>query len=251
MRKKYIIGNWKMHKTTRDAKTFVVDLETSVPQTYFEKYVIGVCPSFLALNAAKKSASKLLICAQDVHYETKGAYTGEVSYLMLKELGINTSLVGHSERRIYFNETNASCNLKLKILFENKMMAIYCVGETLKEYEENKTKEIITKQIEEGLKDIQEEDLEYLVIAYEPVWSIGSGKSASSEIAKEVNILIREVLTSLYNSELSKRVSILYGGSVNKNNVNEYLGCEEIDGVLVGGASLEVESFMTLITNLK
>jgi triosephosphate isomerase len=166
---------------------------------------------------------------------------------MLKELGVSWSLVGHSERRTYFNETNESCNLKVLALLENNMTPLYCVGETLQEFEKGVTKEVIKAQIEVGLKGVK--DVKEVVIAYEPVWSIGTGKNASKEIAEDICAYIRELLRAKYGGD-ADLVRILYGGSVKPNNIKEYMAMPNIDGALVGGASLSVESYAELINNM-
>ena len=168
---------------------------------------------------------------------------------MLKEVGIDWCLVGHSERRMYQGETNELCNKKIHALVNNEMTCVYCVGETLEQYEQGITKDVVKNQVVEGLKDVQAERLKYLVIAYEPVWSIGTGKNASKEIAEDVCKFIRDTLCELYNSEVAESISILYGGSVKPNNIHEYMTMADIDGALVGGASLKTDSFKELIEN--
>ncbi|HQB97124.1 MAG TPA: triose-phosphate isomerase, partial [Bacilli bacterium] len=208
---------------------------------------IGVTPPYLSLQTLLNINPKLIIGAQNVHHLEKGAYTGEISIPMLKELGVSWSLVGHSERRTYFNETNESCNLKVLALLENNMTPLYCVGETLQEFEKGVTKEVIKAQIEVGLKGVK--DVKEVVIAYEPVWSIGTGKNASKEIAEDICAYIRELLRAKYGGD-ADLVRILYGGSVKPNNIKEYMAMPNIDGALVGGASLSVESYAELINNM-
>ena len=191
----------------------------------------------------------MIVAAQNVHYLDHGAYTGEVSIPMLKELGVTWSLIGHSERRTYDNETNEKCNLKIKALIANEMAAVYCVGETLQEFEAGKTKEVVGRQVREGLKDLSKEDAKHVVLAYEPVWSIGTGKNASTEIAVDVCKFIRDVYREMFG-EVADEVLILYGGSVKPENIKAYLSCEDVDGALVGGASLKIDSFEALLTNI-
>ncbi len=251
MKKTYVIGNWKMNKTIEEAITFVHTIDPMIP-TYQQKgIIIGICPSFLALKDVVKNNKNLLVAAQNCHYKTNGAYTGEVSIPMLQEIGIRACLVGHSERRLYNHETNESCQQKLQQLLLNKMQPIYCVGETLTQYEMHQTKQVIKEQIVQGLKDLAPQDVRGLIIAYEPVWSIGTGKNASSQIAQDICAYIRQLIKDLYDSSVSQEVVILYGGSVKVENVREYMQCIDVNGVLVGGASLQVDSFLQLIERIE
>ena len=177
-------------------------------------------------------------------------FTGEVSVPMLVDLGVKYCLVGHSERRQYFAETNETCNKKLLKLCANKIVPIYCVGETLAEYEAGTTKDVIKEQLVVGLANVAAEDVATMVIAYEPVWSIGTGKNASSAIAQDICGFVRETVASLYGSEVADKVLVQYGGSVKPNNIKEYLNQKDIDGALVGGASLQVASYIEMIKNL-
>ena len=187
--------------------------------------------------------------AQNCHYKESGAYTGEVSIPMLKEMKINWVILGHSERRAYDNETSEKCNLKIKALLANGMTPLYCVGETLDEFEAGRTKEVVGEQVRKGLEGLSEEDGKKLVIAYEPVWSIGTGKNASTEIAQDVCGYIRELLRELFG-KVAEEIRVLYGGSVKPENIKAYLSCPDIDGGLVGGASLKKESYEGLLTNI-
>jgi len=247
MRKKIIIGNWKMNKNVTEAKEFAEAFVNFADSLDKNKVIVGVAPTFLCLETMAKYSEHFVVSSQNAYNLVSGAYTGEVSATMLKDTGINWAIIGHSERRGYFHETNQDCNLKLKELLRLEMNAIYCVGETLDQYEANKTKEVIKTQVLEGLEDI--EDPCNIVIAYEPVWSIGTGKSASKEIAEDICGFIRETLADKYGIEVAEKVLIQYGGSVKPENVKEYLSEKDIDGVLVGGASLKVDSFTTLINN--
>ena len=250
MRKKVLIGNWKMNLLNSDTKKFINDVNSEVKIANSKNIIVGIAPTFLSLATATSMNSDLLICAQNVNEHDSGAFTGEISIAMLQEIKVNYSLVGHSERRQYYNETNASCNAKIKKLFSNQMIPVYCVGETLNEYETLKTKDVVKTQLIEGLKDVSAQDVSKIIIAYEPVWSIGTGKNASVEIAEDVCKFIREVIESLYNKEVAEQVIIQYGGSVKPNNIAEYLKQTDIDGALVGGASLKAESFLEMIKNL-
>jgi len=239
-----------MNKLCSEAKEFAL---ASVPFAALAKknnIDIGVCPTYLSLATVKENASKdMIVAAQNVHFKESGAYTGEVSIPMLKELGIDWVLIGHSERRTYDNETNEKCNLKIKALIANDMVPLYCVGETLEQFEAGKTKEVVGEQVRVGLQDLTAEQVKDLVVAYEPVWSIGTGKNASSQIAQDICSFIREELRSLFG-EVADEIRILYGGSVKPVNVKEYLSCPDVDGALVGGASLKIESFEELVTNI-
>ena len=250
MRRKLLVGNWKMNKLASEAKEFAL---ASVPFAALAKknnIDIGVCPTYLSLSVVKENASKdMIVAAQNVHFKESGAFTGEVSIPMLKEFGIDWVLIGHSERRTYDNETNEKCNLKIKALIANTMVPLYCVGETLAEFEAGKTKDVVGAQVREGLADLTKEDVKDLVIAYEPVWSIGTGKNASSQIAQDICSFIRDELRKLFG-EVADEIRILYGGSVKPVNVKEYLSCPDVDGALVGGASLKIDSFEELLTNI-
>lgn len=250
MRKKVLIGNWKMNLLNKDTEAFLKDVNEEVAVAKQKNILVGIAPTYLSLATASRFSSNLIICAQNVNEHESGAYTGEISIPMLKEIDIQYSLVGHSERRQYYKETNQSCNAKMKALFANQMIPVYCVGETLTEYEALQTKDVVRKQIVEGLQDIAAEDVAKMIVAYEPVWSIGTGKNASVAIAQEVCNYIRQVIAQLYGNEVAQQVIIQYGGSVKPNNIAQYLSAEDIDGALVGGASLKSASFLEMIQNL-
>lgn len=250
MRKKIIVGNWKMNKFSSEAKTFVKEIEEIAQVAKKNNIIVGVAPTFLSLEAANSNAVTPIVAAQNCHFEDSGAFTGEVSVPMLVDLGVKYCLVGHSERRQYFAETNETCNKKLLKLCANKIVPIYCVGETLAEYEAGTTKEVIKEQLVKGLANVAAEDVATMVIAYEPVWSIGTGKNASSEIAQDICGFVRETVAALYGNEVAEQVLVQYGGSVKPNNIKEYLNQKDIDGALVGGASLQVASYIEMIKNL-
>lgn len=250
MRKKILVGNWKMNKFSSEAKTFVKEIEEIAQVAKKNNIIVGVAPTFLSLEAANSNAVTPIVAAQNCHFEDSGAFTGEVSVPMLVDLGVKYCLVGHSERRQYFAETNETCNKKLLKLCANKIVPIYCVGETLAEYEAGTTKEVIKEQLVKGLANVAAEDVATMVIAYEPVWSIGTGKNASSEIAQDICGFVRETVASLYGNEVAEQVLVQYGGSVKPNNIKEYLNQKDIDGALVGGASLQVASYIEMIKNL-
>ncbi len=250
MRKKILVGNWKMNKFSSEAKTFVKEIEEMALVAKENNIIVGVAPTFLSLEAANNNAITPIVAAQNCHFEDSGAFTGEVSVPMLVDLGVKYCLVGHSERRQYFAETNETCNKKILKLCANNIVPIYCVGETLVEYENGTTKDVIKKQLVEGLDNVSASDVENMVIAYEPVWSIGTGKNASSAIAQDICCFVRETIASLYGKEVADKVLIQYGGSVKPNNIKEYLNQTDIDGALVGGASLQVASYIEMIKNL-
>jgi len=239
-----------MNKLASEAKEFALQSKPLAQKAKENNIDLGVAPTYLSLAAVKENASKdMIVAAQNVHFKENGAYTGEVSIPMLKEFGIDWVLIGHSERRTYDNETNEKCHDKIKVLLENNMVPVYCVGETLAQFEALKTKEVVSEQVKVGLKDFAPEQLENLVVAYEPVWSIGTGKNASKEIAQDVCGFIREVLKELFG-DVANKIRILYGGSVKPENIKEYLSCPDIDGALVGGASLKIESYEGLLNNI-
>ena len=252
MRKKVIVGNWKMNHTRANALAFVEGMKEEVKVAKSHGILIGIAPTFLSLDVlSKKKPAGLILSAQNVNEHASGAYTGEVAINMLQEVkGLTHVIIGHSERRSYYNETNASCNAKMLAMEKADLTPIYCVGETLAEFEANLTKKVVKEQVVEGLKDLSAEYVSKMIIAYEPVWSIGTGKNASSEIARDICTFIREELAAKYGAEVAEKVLIQYGGSVKPNNIKEYLTQPNIDGALVGGASLKVESFVEMIENL-
>ncbi len=247
MRKKLLVGNWKMNKTKAEAKIFAHASLELLKKAEAKNIDIGVTPPYLALSTVIDINPRLIVGAQNVHFAESGAYTGEVSINMLRELNVAWALVGHSERRTYYNETNESCNAKNLALLRAGMTPLYCVGETLEQFEKGLTKAVIKEQITVGLRDVI--DVHEVVIAYEPVWSIGTGKNASKEIAEEICGNIRTLIKEEYGV-MSEHVRILYGGSVKPENISEYLTMPNIDGALVGGASLSVDSFSKLIENM-
>ncbi len=246
MRKPIIAGNWKMHKTISEAVDFVEKIKTYVSETDVETVI---CAPFTQLKDIKEAVkgTNIKVGAQNMHYEEKGAFTGEVSAAMLKELMLDYVIIGHSERRQYFNETDETVNKKVKQALAYGITPIVCVGESLEEREAGKTKEIVKKQIEKGLQGLTKEQASSLVIAYEPIWAIGTGKTASCQDANEVIAYIREVVKEMYSEDVSEEVRIQYGGSVKPSNVEEIMNETDIDGALVGGASLEPADFVALV----
>lgn len=251
MRKKLLMGNWKMNKTNQEAKEFVEACGDIVKLAKEHNVDIGVAPTFLSLCCAKKHAPEgLIISSQNVHHLSSGAYTGEVSTEMLQAINVNWAIIGHSERRTYNNETSEACNLKIKKLLSANMTPLYCCGESLETYDNGKTKPFVKDQIVKGFKDVSKDDASKVVIAYEPIWSIGTGKNASKEIAEDICGYIRSIIKELYDEQVADQIRILYGGSVKPNNIKEYLSSPNIDGALVGGASLKIESYKELLTNI-
>ena len=239
-----------MNKTVAEAKEFA---RASIELLAFanKKGIdMGVAPTYLGLSAVKEINPDMIVAAQNCHFKESGAFTGEISIPMLKELDISWVIIGHSERRTYDNETSEKCNLKILELVHNDMVPVYCVGETLEQFENNRTSDIVIEQVKAGLKDLTKDEAKKVVIAYEPVWSIGTGKNASKEIAENVCALIRSVLGELFGNDVAQEMRILYGGSVKPNNIKEYMSMEDIDGALVGGASLKVESYKELVENI-
>ena len=239
-----------MNKLAGEAKEFAVASKPLVALAKKNSVDLGVAPTFLSLAAVKENADKgMIVAAQNCHFAEKGAYTGEISIPMLKEFGIDWCLIGHSERRGYDNETNEKCNAKIKALIANDMVPVYCCGESLDTFESGKTKEFVERQIRVGLADLTANDVKKLVVAYEPIWSIGTGKNASVEIAQDICSFIRAILKDMFG-EVSEEIRILYGGSVKPENVKAYLSCPDVDGALVGGASLKIDSYEGLLTNI-
>lgn len=243
MRQPIIFGNWKMNKTNADAKVFIEEIEKHIT----DKADFGIAVPFTILDTAIKTSDKLNVAAQNVHFEPSGAYTGEVSIEMLRELNTRWVVLGHSERRQYFNETDFDVHRKATVAIENKITPIICIGETLKEFESGETEEVVRTQILYCLSGLDTEDVANLVIAYEPVWAIGTGKSATVEIAQNVCSIIRNEISILFGTDAASRIRIQYGGSVNPDNIKEYISQRDIDGALIGGASLEAESFRKII----
>ena len=245
MRKPIIAGNWKMNKTIAEAVEFVNDIKGKLNDADVD---VVICAPFTLLKDLKEvtKGSNIKIGAQNMHFAENGAFTGEISSTMLKELSIDYVIIGHSERRQYFNETNETCNKKVLKALEVGIDPILCCGETLEERETDKTKDVVKTQVISGLANVKAEDLSKVVIAYEPIWAIGTGKTATAKQANDVISYIREVIASLYG-ELANQVRIQYGGSVKPSNVVEIMGQSDIDGALVGGASLEPADYIALV----
>lgn len=246
MRRKVIAGNWKMNMLPNETIDFITNLEPLVKNT--ENEVILCVPYtdlFYALLTAQET--NIHIGAQNMHWKERGAYTGEVSAQMLSSIRTEYVIIGHSERRAYFNETDEKVNLKIKSALENGLKPIVCVGETLEQRESGKTEEIITNQVEAAFKDLTKEQAENIIIAYEPIWAIGTGKTATSEDANNSVKAIRNKVKEMYEDETAENIIILYGGSVKAVNAKELFEASDIDGALVGGASLKVEEFSKIV----
>lgn len=250
MRKTVIIGNWKLNKTIKETQDFTRDLRQSLRKVP-ENVVVGITPTHLAIPAALEEVkgSEIQVGAQNGYFKETGAFTGQVSMPMIKDAGAHFCLVGHSEQRQFFGETDETVNAKTKAALENNLTPVVCIGELLEEREANKTNEVLSTQLKEGLKDIQIENGEALVVAYEPVWAIGTGKTATPEMAEEAHQHVRKVLGEIFGSEKAEQIVIQYGGSAKPANARELLDQANIDGLLVGGASLEVESFSAIINS--
>lgn len=245
MRRKVIAGNWKMNKSPIETEEFMKIFPGLVENAKSE---IVLCVPYVDLFKAMEMAkgTNIKIGAQNTHFEDKGAFTGEVSAKMLEDIGVEYVIIGHSERREYYNETNESVNKKIKAAFEHKLKPIVCVGETLAQRESGITKDFVTTQIKLALEGLTKEQVKNTIIAYEPIWAIGTGKTASKEDANEVCEWIRNEIDSLYG-DISEDVIIQYGGSVKSSNANDLFNMSDIDGGLVGGASLEAEEFAKIV----
>ncbi len=245
-RKKIIAGNWKMNTTPREALELIEELKESKLASEVE---VVVCPPFISLSLVQKAVegTQIAVGAQNMHFEEKGAYTGEIAANMLTDLGIKYVILGHSERRQYFKETNEIINKKVLVAFENNLIPIICVGETLEQREEGITNDLVRMQTKIALKGLTDEEVKKVIIAYEPIWAIGTGKTATSQQANDVIGEIRKTVKELYGEDAAACVRIQYGGSVNDNNAFELMTMPEIDGALVGGASLKAEPFSKII----
>ncbi|ABO48684.1 triosephosphate isomerase [Desulforamulus reducens MI-1] len=249
MRQLIIVGNWKMHKTVTETLEFLVELKEKLSNTAVE---VVVSPPFTALAAAAEvlKGSPIALAAQNMHWKKQGAFTGEISSAMLKELGCKYVILGHSERRQYFSETDDHVNKKVKSALESELIPIVCVGESLEQRETGATEATVEKQINGALAGLSPEQAAGIVIAYEPVWAIGTGKTASDEDAQQVNGYIRKVIACRFGNTVAEAVRIQYGGSVKPANAQGLMAQPDIDGALVGGASLKMHDFVGIIQNV-
>ena len=246
-KKPFIVGNWKMNLTLAEGVEFAKSLRNNLHGK--NETICGICPPFIFLKDISKvlEGSEICMGAQNIHSEINGAYTGEISALMVKEAGCTHVLIGHSERRHLFGEIDSFINAKIKTALSVNLKPIFCIGETLTEREEGRTEYVVKNQLKNGLLGIDNNYVEEFVIAYEPVWAIGTGKTASPAQANEVHSFIRGFLTDWYGKDIANSVYIQYGGSVKPENTRELLAQSEIDGLLVGGASIKLESFLKII----
>ena len=246
MRKKVIAGNWKMNMLPNETISMITELTPLVKDANVE---VVLCVPYTDLFYALLTAqgTNIKIGAQNMHFEEKGAFTGEISGKMLKSIGVEYVIIGHSERRQYFAETDETVNKKIKAAFNNELKPIVCVGETLEQREEGSAFDVITEQTEKALEGLTNEQVEKTIIAYEPIWAIGTGKTATSEDANEAIKKIREKICQKYGQNVSDRVIIQYGGSMKPANAKELLEMSDIDGGLIGGASLKAEDFAKII----
>lgn len=246
MRKPIIVGNWKMNKTRDEALQFIYAVKNEVASS--EVVESAICAPFPYLRClVKRQGESLRVRAQNMHFESSGAYTGEVAPDMLTAIGVSYVVLGHSERREMFNETDEVVNKKVHAAFENGLTPIICVGESLEERENGTTNQVVDTQTVAALSGLTEDQVKQVVIAYEPIWAIGTGRTATAEQANETIGYIREVIERVYGCDASNAVRIQYGGSVNPSNIKELMAQEHIDGALVGGASLDPQSFLNLV----
>ena len=246
MRKPIIAGNWKMFKTRDEAINFILQVNNRVPS--IDQVDSVICAQFTVLRClVKRQLENLRIGAQNMHFADEGAYTGEVSGLMLKSIGVSYVIIGHSERRAMFNETDEAINKKLHKAFEVELTPILCVGESLEEREGGLTEKKLEGQLVKDLEGLTKEQVANMVIAYEPIWAIGTGKTATAQVADETCGFVRSVVAKLYDQATADAIRIQYGGSVKTSNIDELMSMPNIDGALVGGASLKADDFVTLV----
>ena len=246
MRKAIIAGNWKMNKTPDEARALVEEL---IPLVADAECEVVVCPPFVDLCPVSKAikGTNIHLGAQNIHWAKSGAFTGEISADMLKKFGVEYAIVGHSERRQYFGETDATVNMRAKAALENDITPIICVGESLEQRERGETDEFVASQVRGALEGISADDARRVVIAYEPIWAIGTGRTATAEMAEETIIVIRKTLRSIFGNDAAETVRIQYGGSMNPQNAASLMAMENIDGGLIGGASLKAEDFSKVV----
>ena len=242
-----IAGNWKMFKTTGEAKSLIKELAPLLSQK--KPCTVVVCPPFTALHAAQQEllGTSIKLGAQNIHWEPQGAFTGEISAPMLKDAVCEYVIIGHSERRQYFAETDDSVNRRLKAAIAADIMPIFCVGESLEERESNITESVVERQVRAGFAGIDAASAGKVIIAYEPIWAIGTGRTASTADANAVCAFIRKIITAMYNVQTAEGVRVLYGGSVKPDNIDELMSASDIDGALVGGASIKATDFARIV----
>ncbi|AQY50147.1 triosephosphate isomerase [Listeria weihenstephanensis FSL R9-0317] len=251
MRKPIIAGNWKMNKTAAKAGQFAEDVKNKVPSKDVVDSVIAAPALFLKELVGLTEGTDLRIAAQNTYFEDEGAFTGEISPFAVADLGVSYVVIGHSERREYFHETDEDINKKAHAIFKHGMTPIICCGETLEQREAGQTNEWVSGQIRAALKGLTEEQVAKSIIAYEPIWAIGTGKSSTSKDANDTCAVVRQTVAEVVSKEAADAVRIQYGGSVKPENIAEYMAQSDIDGALVGGASLEPASFLALLEAVK
>ena len=249
MRKPFVAGNWKMNTDSHSSVKLAEDVVSGCADVAGIKVDVAVCPPFVYLQAVGRalSSSRIALGSQDVYFEQKGAFTGEISAAMLKDTGCAYALCGHSERRHVIGETDELINKKVHAAILGGLLPILCVGELIDERKANKTTDVVTRQMKKGLAGISEEKMAAVTIAYEPVWAIGTGLTATPQQAQEVHALIRKLLAEIYNRKIAGEIRIQYGGSVKSDNAGELMGQEDVDGLLVGGASLKADDFTAIV----
>lgn len=248
MRKPIIVGNWKMNKTMKETKEFMEAVDGVAAS---DNATYGIGAPYTALATAVAGAKNLIVAAENCHFEDTGAFTGEVSVPMLQEVGVTHCIIGHSERRQMFGDTDETVNKKAKRLIDAGITPILCIGETEAQYDAGETEKVIREQLSGSLANLCPKCVGNMVIAYEPIWAIGTGKSADAQIADEICGVVRQTVEKLYGKEVSEAVRIQYGGSVKPENIAEYMAKENVDGALVGGASLQADSFLSLLDAVK
>ncbi|UCC99184.1 MAG: triose-phosphate isomerase [Phycisphaerales bacterium] len=249
MRKPFVAGNWKMNTDSQTGVQLAERIAAGSVEAAGRTVTVAVCPPFVYLQAVTRAlaSSSIAVGAQDMYSEPDGAFTGEISSSMLKDVGCTYCLCGHSERRHVIGETDELINKKVTAAINGGLLPILCVGELLSEREASRTNDVVTRQLEEGLAALGDEKLSAVTIAYEPVWAIGTGITATPDQAQEVHDFIRKLIGRMYGDQLAAEIRILYGGSVKPGNAAELMGCEDIDGLLVGGASLKGDDFLAII----
>lgn len=248
MRKPIIVGNWKMNKNNAETESFFKEVDAAASS---ENATYGIGCPFTDLKTAADNAKNLIVAAENCHFEDSGAFTGEVSVPMLEELGIKYCIIGHSERRQMFGDTDETVNKKAKRLIAAGMTPILCIGETEAQYDAGETEKVIRDQLTGSIADLDAKDVANMVIAYEPIWAIGTGKSATKEDAQNCCAIVRDQVKVMYGQEAADSVRVQYGGSVKPGNIVEYMACPDIDGALIGGASLKADSFLEIIEKTK
>lgn len=250
-RKPIIAGNWKMNKNVSEAKAFIESVKDKIPSNDLVDSVVGVSNILLEGVTQAVKGSQLQVAAQNVFYEDEGAFTGETSPKVVADLGTQYVIIGHSERRQYFGETDEDINKKAHAIFRHDMIPIICCGETLEQRESGETDAFVSEQVKDALVGLTQDQIQSVVIAYEPIWAIGTGKSSSASLANETCQVVRKAIAEVTNNAIANEVRIQYGGSVKPENISEYMAQEHIDGALVGGASLKPDSFLALLEAVK